>query len=88
MVIVVVLVMLEGKYSSIEQTVSGLNTEVNGQYGLRSRIRQLEGLVDVRVTRDDVEGTHPKLGSDIWLAIGNRVQSVADNATMSGDEII
>lgn len=79
---------VEGKYSSIEQTVSGLNTEVNGYNGLKSRVRQMEGLIDARVTRSDVEGIIQNSGDSIWLAIGSRVQSVADNATMTGDEII
>ena len=80
---------VEGNYSSIEQTVSGLNTEVNGYYGgVQSRFRQLEGLIDARVTRKDVEGIIQNSGDNIWLAIGNRVQSVAGNATMSGSEIM
>lgn len=80
---------VEGNYSSIEQTVSGLNTEVNGYYGgVQSRFRQLEGLIDARVTRSDVEGIIQNSGDNIWLAIGSRVQSVADNATMSGYEIM
>lgn len=80
---------VEGNYSSIEQTVSGLNTEVNGYNGgVQSRFRQLEGLIDARVTRRDVEGIIQNSGDNIWLAIGNRVQSVAGNATMSGYEIM
>ena len=80
---------MEGNYSSIEQTVNGLNAEVNGYNGgVQSRFRQLEGLIDARVTRKDVEGIIQNSGDNIWLAIGNRVQSVAGNATMSGYEIM
>lgn len=61
---------IEGNYSSIEQTVSGLNTEVNGYFGgVQSRFRQLEGLIDARVTRDDLTGIISNSGDAILAGL-------------------
>lgn len=76
----------EGNYSSLQQTVSGLQSDVGDPAGkIQSRFTQLQNQIDQRVTRDGVMSIINQSGDSIKLAIQ---KAGGINAKMSGNEII
>lgn len=76
----------EGNYSSLQQTVSGLQSDVGSPTGkIQSRFTQLQSQIDQRVTRDGVMSIINQSGDSIKLAIK---KAGGIDAKMSGSEII
>lgn len=73
-------------YSSLTQTVKGLQSDVGSPTGkIQSRFTQLQNQIDQRVTRDGVMSIINQSGDSIKLAIQ---KAGGINAKMSGSEII
>ncbi|WP_332058636.1 gp58-like family protein [Streptococcus canis] len=73
-------------YSSLTQTVKGLQSDVGDPSGkIQSRLTQLAGQIEQRVTRDGVMSIISGAGDSIKLAIQ---KAGGINAKMSGSEII
>ncbi|MGT2914624.1 gp58-like family protein [Streptococcus dysgalactiae] len=76
----------EGNYSSLQQTVRGLQSDVGSPTGkIQSRFTQLEGQIEQRVTRDGVMSIISGAGDSIKLAIQ---KSGGIDAKMSASEIV
>ncbi|HGO0783724.1 TPA: gp58-like family protein [Streptococcus pyogenes] len=76
----------EDNYSSLTHTVRGLQSEVGSPTGkIQSRLTQLAGQIEQRVTRDGVMSIISGAGDSIKLAIQ---KAGGINAKMSGNEII
>ncbi|WP_339361445.1 gp58-like family protein, partial [Streptococcus equi] len=76
----------EKNYSSLTQTVKGLQSTVSDPSGkIQSRFTQLQNQIDQRVTRDDVMSIINLSGDSIKLAIQ---KAGGIDAKMSGSEII
>lgn len=76
----------EGNYSSLQQTVRGLQSDVGSPTGkIQSRFTQLQGQIDQRVTRDGVMSIINQSGDSIKLAIQ---KSGGIDAKMSAKEIV
>lgn len=76
----------EGNYSTLIQRANGLESRVSNAEGtISSNFTQLKGLIDQRVTRNDVTSIINQSGDAIKLAIQ---RSGGLNENMSGDEII
>ncbi|VDZ41146.1 phage protein [Streptococcus dysgalactiae subsp. dysgalactiae] len=76
----------EGNYSSLQQTVRGLQSDVGSPTGkIQSRLTQLQGQIDQRVTRDGVMSIINQSGDSIKLAIQ---KAGGIDAKMSASEII
>lgn len=76
----------EGNYSSLQQTVSGLQSDVGSPTGkIQSRLTQLQSQIDQRVTRDGVMSIINQSGDSIKLAIQ---KAGGIDAKMSASEII
>ncbi|HES0425326.1 TPA: gp58-like family protein [Streptococcus pyogenes] len=76
----------EDNYSSLQQTVRGLQSDVGSPTGkIQSRLTQLAGQIEQRVTRDGVMSIISGAGDSIKLAIQ---KAGGINAKMSGNEII
>ncbi|HER2998271.1 TPA: hyaluronidase, partial [Streptococcus pyogenes] len=76
----------EGNYSSLQQTVSGLQSDVGSPTGkIQSRFTQLQSQIDQRVTRDGVMSIINQSGDSIKLAIQ---KAGGIDAKMSASEII
>ncbi|VDZ39836.1 Phage infection protein [Streptococcus dysgalactiae subsp. dysgalactiae] len=76
----------EGNYSSLQQTLNGLQSDVGSPTGkIQSRFTQLQGQIDQRVTRDGVMSIINQSGDSIKLAIQ---KAGGIDAKMSGSEII
>ncbi|HEP3482912.1 TPA: gp58-like family protein [Streptococcus pyogenes] len=75
----------EKNYSSLTQTVRGLQSTVSApNRGLESRVTQLAGLIEQKVTRGDMESYIRGAGDSIMLAIKDKLPK----SKMSGNEII
>lgn len=75
----------EGNYSSLQQTVSGIQSDVGSPTGkIQSRFTQLQNQIDQRVTRDGVMSIINQSGDSIMLAIKGKIPQ----SKMSGSEII
>ncbi|HIC7348144.1 TPA: gp58-like family protein, partial [Streptococcus pyogenes] len=76
----------EDNYSSLTHTIRGLQSEVGSPTGkIQSRLTQLAGQIEQRVTRDGVMSIISGAGDSIKLAIQ---KAGGINAKMSGNEII
>ncbi|HES8720085.1 TPA: gp58-like family protein, partial [Streptococcus pyogenes] len=76
----------EENYSSLTHTVRGLQSDVGSPTGkIQSRLTQLAGQIEQRVTRDGVMSIISGAGDSIKLAIQ---KAGGINAKMSGNEII
>lgn len=76
----------EDNYSSLTHTVRGLQSDVGSPTGkIQSRLTQLAGQIEQRVTRDGVMSIISGAGDSIKLAIQ---KAGGINAKMSGNEII
>lgn len=76
----------EGNYSSLQQTVRGLQSDVGDPTGkIQSRFTQLQSQIDQRVTRDGVMSIINQSGDSIKLAIQ---KAGGINAKMSASEIV
>ncbi|MGP6362353.1 gp58-like family protein [Streptococcus dysgalactiae subsp. equisimilis] len=76
----------EDNYSSLQQTVRGLQSDVGDPTGkIQSRFTQLQSQIDQRVTRDGVMSIINQSGDSIKLAIQ---KAGGIDAKMSGSEII
>ncbi|HEQ2096335.1 TPA: gp58-like family protein [Streptococcus pyogenes] len=76
----------EGNYSSLQQTVRGLQSDVGSPTGkIQSRFTQLQGQIDQRVTRDGVMSIINQSGDSIKLAIQ---KAGGIDAKMSAKEIV
>ncbi|WP_283264077.1 gp58-like family protein [Streptococcus dysgalactiae] len=76
----------EGNYSSLLQTVNGLQSDVGSPTGkIQSRLTQLAGQIEQRVTRDGVMSIISGAGDSIKLAIQ---KAGGIDAKMSAKEII
>lgn len=76
----------EGNYSSLQQTVRGLQSDVGDPTGkIQSRFTQLQSQIDQRVTRDGVMSIINQSGDSIKLAI-QKADGI--NAKMSASEIV
>lgn len=76
----------EDNYSSLQQTVNGLQSDVGSPTGkIQSRFTQLQGQIDQRVTRDGVMSIINQSGDSIKLAIQ---KSGGIDAKMSASEIV
>ncbi|MCB2832717.1 gp58-like family protein [Streptococcus dysgalactiae subsp. dysgalactiae] len=76
----------EGNYSSLQQTVRGLQSDVGSPTGkIQSRFTQLQDQIDQRVTRDGVMSIINQSGDSIKLAIQ---KSGGIDAKMSASEIV
>ncbi|HEQ5172547.1 TPA: gp58-like family protein [Streptococcus pyogenes] len=76
----------EDNYSSLTHTVRGLQSDVGSPTGkIQSRLTQLAGQIEQRVTRDGVMSIISGAGDSIKLAIQ---KAGGINAKMSGSEII
>lgn len=76
----------EKNYSSLTQTVRGLQSDVGSPTGkIQSRFTQLEGQIEQRVTRDGVMSIISGAGDSIKLAIQ---KSGGIDAKMSASEIV
>lgn len=76
----------EKNYSSLTQTVSGLQSDVGSPTGkIQSRLTQLQSQIDQRVTRDGVMSIINQSGDSIKLAIQ---KAGGIDAKMSASEII
>ncbi|HEQ1250611.1 TPA: gp58-like family protein [Streptococcus pyogenes] len=76
----------EKNYSSLTHTVRGLQSDVGSPTGkIQSRLTQLAGQIEQRVTRDGVMSIISGAGDSIKLAIQ---KAGGINAKMSGNEII
>lgn len=76
----------EGNYSSLQQTVSGLQSDVGSPTGkIQSRFTQLQDQIDQRVTRDGVMSIINQSGDSIKLAIQ---KAGGIDAKMSASEIV
>lgn len=76
----------EGNYSSLQQTVSGLQSDVGSPTGkIQSRFTQLQSQIDQRVTRDGVMSIINQSGDSIKLAIQ---KAGGIDAKMSAKEIV
>lgn len=76
----------EKNYSSLTQTVSGLQSDVGSPTGkIQSRFTQLQGQIDQRVTRDGVMSIINQSGDSIKLAIQ---KAGGIDAKMSASEIV
>ncbi|MCL6222223.1 gp58-like family protein [Streptococcus dysgalactiae subsp. equisimilis] len=76
----------EGNYSSLQQTVSGLQSDVGSPTGkIQSRFTQLQNQIDQRVTRDGVMSIINQSGDSIKLAIQ---KAGGIDAKMSASEIV
>ncbi|HHJ9863467.1 TPA: gp58-like family protein, partial [Streptococcus pyogenes] len=76
----------EDNYSSLTHTVRGLQSDVGTPTGkIQSRLTQLAGQIEQRVTRDGVMSIISGAGDSIKLAIQ---KAGGINAKMSGNEII
>lgn len=76
----------EGNYSSLQQTVSGIQSDVGSPTGkIQSRFTQLQNQIDQRVTRDGVMSIINQSGDSIKLAIQ---KAGGIDAKMSASEII
>ncbi|HGO0871137.1 TPA: gp58-like family protein [Streptococcus pyogenes] len=76
----------EKNYSSLTHTIRGLQSEVGSPTGkIQSRLTQLAGQIEQRVTRDGVMSIISGAGDSIKLAIQ---KAGGINAKMSGNEII
>ncbi|HEQ9816914.1 TPA: gp58-like family protein [Streptococcus pyogenes] len=76
----------EDNYSSLTHTVRGLQSDVGSPTGkIQSRLTQLAGQIEQRVTRDGVVSIISGAGDSIKLAIQ---KAGGINAKMSGNEII
>lgn len=76
----------EGNYSSLQQTVRGLQSDVGSPTGkIQSRFTQLQGQIDQRVTRDGVMSIINQSGDSIKLAIQ---KAGGIDAKMSASEIV
>ncbi|HEQ9101501.1 TPA: gp58-like family protein [Streptococcus pyogenes] len=76
----------EGNYSSLQQTVRGLQSDVGDPTGkIQSRFTQLQSQIDQRVTRDGVMSIINQSGDSIKLAIQ---KAGGIDAKMSAKEII
>lgn len=72
-------------YSSLTQTVKGLQSDVGSPTGkIQSRFTQLQNQIDQRVTRDGVMSIINQSGDSIMLAIKGKIPQ----SKMSGSEII
>ncbi|HEP1531956.1 TPA: gp58-like family protein [Streptococcus pyogenes] len=75
----------ERSYSSLQQTVSGLQSTVSApNRGLESRVTQLAGLIEQKVTRGEMESYIRGAGDSIMLAIKGKLPQ----SKMSASEII
>ncbi|EKU92841.1 Uncharacterized protein conserved in bacteria with the myosin-like domain [Alloiococcus otitis] len=78
-----------GDVSRLTQTVDGLSYDVRNSNGLlKTEIRNLAGQIDAKVTRGDVQSIIRSSGDAIWFAVESRVRNTANNAKMSGREIV
>ena len=78
-----------GDVSRLTQTVDGLSYDVRNSNGLlKTEIRNLAGQIDAKVTRGDVQSIIRSSGDSIWFAVESRVRNTANNAKMSGREIV
>ncbi|HEQ2220012.1 TPA: gp58-like family protein, partial [Streptococcus pyogenes] len=76
----------EDNYSSLTHTIRGLQSDVGSPTGkIQSRLTQLAGQIEQRVTRDGVMSIISGAGDSIKLAIQ---KAGGINAKMSGNEII
>lgn len=76
----------EGNYSSLQQTVRGLQSDVGDPTGkIQSRFTQLQSQIDQRVTRDGVMSIINQSGDSIKLAIQ---KAGGIDAKMSAKEIV
>lgn len=76
----------EGNYSSLQQTVSGIQSDVGSPTGkIQSRFTQLQNQIDQRVTRDGVMSIINQSGDSIKLAIQ---KAGGIDAKMSASEIV
>ncbi|HEP1541675.1 TPA: gp58-like family protein [Streptococcus pyogenes] len=76
----------EDNYSSLQQTVNGLQSDVGSPTGkIQSRLTQLAGQIEQRVTRDGVMSIISGAGDSIKLAIQ---KAGGIDAKMSASEII
>ncbi|MFG6267058.1 gp58-like family protein [Streptococcus pyogenes] len=76
----------EGNYSSLQQTVRGLQSDVGDPTGkIQSRFTQLQSQIDQRVTRDSVMSIINQSGDSIKLAIQ---KAGGIDAKMSAKEIV
>lgn len=76
----------EDNYSSLQQTVNGLQSDVGSPTGkIQSRLTQLAGQIEQRVTRDGVMSIISGAGDSIKLAIQ---KAGGINAKMSANEIV
>ncbi|HGH8794607.1 TPA: gp58-like family protein, partial [Streptococcus pyogenes] len=75
----------EKNYSSLTQTVRGLQSTVSApNRGLESRVTQLAGLIEQKVTRGDMESYIRGAGDSIMLAIKDKLPQ----SKMSAKEIV
>lgn len=78
-----------GDVSRLTQTVDGLSYDVRNSNGLlKTEIRNLAGQIDAKVTRGDVQSIIRSSGDSIWFAVESRVRNTANNAKMTGREIV
>lgn len=80
---------VNGDVSRLTQTVNGLSYDVHNANGtLKTEIRNLAGQIQSKVSRGELDSIIRSSGDSIWLAVGNRVENVAQNSKMNGEDIV
>ena len=78
-----------GDVSRLTQTVNGLSYDVHNADGtLKTEIRNLAGQIQSKVSRGELDSIIRSSGDSIWFAVGNRVENVAQNSKMNGEDIV
>lgn len=80
---------VNGDVSRLTQTVNGLSYDVHNANGtLKTEIRNLAGQIESKVSRGELDSIIRSSGDSIWFAVGNRVENVAQNSKMNGEDIV